>query len=123
MRRKRSYWRKSSKRTLRPQKDWSISPTRKSREVGMFSLEKKGLKWWNLINLCKHLKGGYKADRTMLFSVVPGNRRQCVQTEHQRMLFYCERDQAMEKVARRMWSPHPWTYSKAIWLWSIGNWL
>lgn len=68
----RPYCRKSSKKPLRPLRDWSISPTRKSWERwDCLAWRRKGLKGWNLH---KHLKGGCKADGTRLFSVVPRNR-------------------------------------------------
>lgn len=80
-----------------------------------FSLEKKGLKWWNLINLYKHLKGGCKADRTRFFSVVPSNRTRGS---------VCKRERSSNgKYHREAMESSSLDLTKAIWSWSFGNWL
>lgn len=50
--------------------DWSISATRRDRELGLFVLEKSGL-GGDLLAIYKYAKRGCKEDEARPFPVVP----------------------------------------------------
>ncbi|KAK4826182.1 hypothetical protein QYF61_006044 [Mycteria americana] len=78
------------------------------RELGLVQKAERG-------TLYKYLKGGCKQDRAKLFSVVPSDRTRGNghTLKHRRFSL-----NTSTGCPGRLWSLHPWSYSKATWTWS-----
>lgn len=65
-----------------------LSYDERPRELGLFSLGKRRLRWAVHINVHKHLKGIYKEDEDRLLSVVPSDKRRCNENQLKYRRFY-----------------------------------
>lgn len=84
------------------------------------SLRELGL--WELIILCKYLKGGSKEGMVRLFPVIEPeavvtnwNTKGSLRTSGNTVLLWEEWPSPGTGCPQRWWTPHPWSCSKAIW--------
>lgn len=114
-----NYCWESSKGPLRWWEDWSIFHMRPCWKS--FHLEKKKLRE---IHVCEYLKGGYKEDRSRIFSVIASDRtrgkghklihRRCSMNIRN----HCEGDCIVTGCPGNFWILQWWIYSEVICRWS-----
>lgn len=116
-----TYQRESSKVPQTSLSNWSISSARRGWESWDYLESRSGF-----INAYKYLNGGGKEDRPRPFSVMPSDRIRGNEhtLEHGTFPLNIRKHFFTVRVIKhgagypeRLWSFHPWRYSKAFWTW------
>ena len=102
---------------------WSTSPVRRGWQLGLLSLEKRGI---FSISINTWREGAKRLEPGSSSIIQCQEQRQWEQnetqealTEHQQTSFSCVGDQALAQDAERLWSLHSWTSPESAWVWDL----